>query len=118
MTITVNVGDENDESPDCTAWTQIVSLAEDTAASQSVATVSCPDGDVTSTNNVVTYSITSGNTDGYFDIDGSTGAITTSSSVNFDYETTTLYTLKIKALDSGTLAKSSTATVYVSIDRK
>ena len=66
-------------------------IPDDTAIGESVGTVSAthPDGDT------VSYSITSGNEDGKFGIDDSTGAITVSGTL--DYSTTKSYTLIVKA---------------------
>ena len=70
-----------------------------------VGTVSAtdPDGDT------VTYSITDGNGDGHFALDGSTGAITVAAEL--DYETTASYTLTVTADD----LKGGTATATVTI---
>ena len=80
-------------------------VSEDAAGDDAVGTVSAtdPDGDT------VTYSITDGNGDSHFTLDGSAGAITVAAEL--DYETTASYTLTVTADD----LKGGTATATVTI---
>ena len=73
--------------------TSTTSIGENISSSSDVVTMSATDPN----NDSLTYSITSGNDDGKFTINSSTGAITTAAGL--DYETTTSYTLKIAVSD-------------------
>ena len=86
--LTVNINDVND-APIITNLDNITSLPEDTAGGASVYHVTAEDQD----GDPVTYSITSIPDEAVFQIDSSTGKITTSPS--FDFETTSEYTLKV-----------------------
>ena len=70
-------------------------VAEDAAPGHTVGTVSATDPDIGDT---LAYSITAGNEEGKFDIDGGAGAITVA--VPLDYETGDSYTLTVQADDS------------------
>ena len=83
------------------------SIAEDAATGAAVGTVSATDDDDDS----LTYTIESGNGDGKFAIDGSSGAITTAAAL--DHETTPSYTLSVQADDGN--GGTATATVSVSV---
>ena len=83
------------------------SVAEDAATGAAVGTVSATDAD----NDGITYTIESGNGDGKFAIDGSTGAITTAGAL--DHETTPSYTLTVQADDGE--GGTDTATVNVTV---
>ena len=84
------------------------SIAEDAATDAAVGTVAATDADEGDT---VTYSITAGNGDGHFAIDGSSGAISVAGTL--DYETTTAYSLTVQASDGA--GGTSTATVAISV---
>ena len=84
-------------------------VSEDAATDTAVGTVSASDPD---DGDSVTYSITAGNGDGKFSIDGSGGGITVAGSL--DYETTSSYTLTVQASD-GKAGGTSTATVKISV---
>ena len=84
-------------------------VSEDAATGTAVGTVSATDPD---DGDSVTYSITAGNGDGKFSIDGSGGGITVAGSL--DYETTSSYTLTVQASD-GKADGASTATVEISV---
>ena len=60
----------------------------------------------------LTYSITAGNGDGIFAIDGSSGQITVVDNTNLDYETTQQYVLTIQATDG---ANTDTAAVTIDV---
>ena len=86
--ITVNINDVND-APVITSLDNTTSLPEDTAGGTTVYHVSTEDQDGDS----VTYSMTSTPDQAVFQIDSSTGKITTL--LNFDFETTAEYTLQV-----------------------
>ncbi len=83
------------------------SIAEDAAVGAAVGSVSATDAD----NDSQTYSITTGNGDGVFAIDGGSGAITTAGAL--DHETTPSYTLTVQADDGN--GGTATATVNVTV---
>ena len=70
------------------------SASEGAFVGDAVGTVSATDPD---TSDTVTYSITAGNGDGKFAIDGSTGEVTMAAAL--DYETVSSYTLTVEASD-------------------
>ena len=82
------------------------SVAEDAAIETEVGVVSADDPQ----DDTVAYSITEGNDDGKFAIDGSTGAITVAAAL--DHETTASYTLKVQASDG---TNAATATVEIAV---
>ncbi len=82
------------------------SVREDASTGDAVGSVSATDADAGDT---VTYSITAGNADGKFAVNGSTGAITVAGAL--DYETTASYTLTAQAADGN----GGTTTVSVAI---
>ena len=105
LTLTVNVGDVNDETPafvvaDNTNGLEYApTIREDHAIGSEVARVQATDDDGTAPNNAVRYEITGGNTGNVFRIDAVTGVITLRSAL--DFETDTSYTLEITASDGG-----------------
>ena len=84
------------------------SVAEDAALEHVVGTVSATDQDADDT---VTYSITGGNSDGKFDIDGGTGDVSVAGEL--DHETDDSYTLTVQADDSN--GGTDTATVNITV---
>ena len=108
-TITINITDIN-ESP--VISDQAFSLAEDAAKGAIVGTVAAsdPEGDTLS------YSIESGNTEGVFAIDSSSGEITVVGTL--DRETTPSYSLRVavtEVTDDGTTGLSSAATITINV---
>ena len=83
-------------------------IAEDAAVDDEVGTVSATDPDADDT---LTYSITAGNDDDKFAIDGSTGAITVATEL--DYETTASYTLTVETSDDHGATTTATVTITV-----
>ena len=65
--------------------------------------------------NSVIFNITSGNTDGVFAINQSTGVITVADSSTVDFETTASYTLTVTVSDDAGATIDSMATVTVSV---
>ena len=63
----------------------------------------------------LTYSILSGNTNGAFAINASTGILTVANSTILNYEVTPTFPLIIKVLDDGTPNLSSQATITVTL---
>ena len=83
-------------------------VAEDASVGDAVGTVTATDPDEGDT---VTYSITTGNEAGKFDIVDSTGAITVAG--DLDYETTASYTLTVEAGDGNGGSAEVTVTISV-----
>ena len=111
-TLTVTVTDVNDNDPVCSPTNYYQTVAENAATGTTVETVLCTDQD--SSTPVLAYSITGGNSDGKFDIDAASGVVTIAA--NLDYETTTQYTLVVKASDQGTTPRTATAVITVMVD--
>ena len=109
-TATVNVAvtdvDEN-SAPSFGSATFGFSVAEDAATGAAVGNVSATDAD----DDTLTYTITAGNEDGAFAIDGGTGAITTAGAL--DYETDAAYTLTVQADDGN--GGTANAAVYITL---
>lgn len=104
-TVSVTITDVNDNAPVCTRSLYTGTISENAALLTPVATVQCTDADLT-IGNIVTYSITSGQTE--FNIDPNSGQISTKEFL--DIETTASYTLIVEASD-GSLTSSATVTV-------
>jgi VCBS repeat-containing protein len=85
-------------------------VAENTAGGTSVGTVAASDPDA---GDHLTYSITAGNTGGAFAINSTTGAITVANPAALDYETHPTFTLTVEVTDSGTPARTASATVTI-----
>lgn len=64
-------------------------------------------------NQALTYTISSGNDDGLFEIDSNTGEITTTALLNF--EDVSSYSLGITVTDSGTTPLTSTETIVINV---
>ena len=94
-------------APEFASASYDMSIAEDAATGSAVGSVSATDAD----NHSLTYSITAGNADGKFAIDGGTGPITTAGAL--DYETDNSYTLTVQADDDN--GGTDTATVNISV---
>ena len=96
------------DQPVFTSSTYSFTVSEDAEVYASVGTTSATDED---TSDTVSYSITTGNGDGKFDIDSSTGEITVAELL--DFETTSSYTLTIQASDGN--GGTGTATVTITV---
>ena len=104
--ITVTDVDEN-SPPEFGSASYAFSIAEDAAVGDAVGSVSATDGDSDS----LTYTITAGNEDGKFAINGSTGAVTVAG--DLDQETTASYILTVKADDGN--GGTTMATVDITV---
>ena len=89
------------------------SIAENTLKGTSVGTLTFSDPDRLSPNNTLSFSILSGNGNGFFSI-SSTGELSVAKD-GLDFETTESYTLKVLLSDAGSPILSDTATVKISI---
>ncbi|WP_052430539.1 cadherin domain-containing protein [Hymenobacter sp. DG25B] len=104
---TIAVNDAN-EAPVMTANT--FNVAEGTANGVTVGTLSATDPDA---NQLLTYSITGGNTNNAFIIVGD--ALEVNNSAALDYATTPSFSLTVQATDSGNPALSASATITVNV---
>ncbi|MCG6154527.1 cadherin domain-containing protein [Rubinisphaera margarita] len=86
-------------------------IDENTAAGSVVGTVNGSDPDV---DDVVTYSIISGNDNGAFTIDPQTGVITVASAAALDYETQSVFNLVVQVEDL--CLETATADITVSLN--
>ena len=100
--------DECSQPPTFDAASYSFKVSEDAAAGTQAGTVSATDPDEGDT---LTYSIVSGNEGGKFAIDGSTGVITVSGTL--DYETASSYTLTVQASDGKGGMARATVTIGV-----
>ncbi len=105
--ITVEVTDAN-EAPTIAA--QTFSVAEDLAAGGNIGAVQASDRDISDT---LTYRIISGNTDGLFAIDASTGVIMLASDKSLDLNSARSHQLTVEIRDTGGLTASARVTVEV-----
>ena len=94
-------------APEFGSATYSFSIADDAATGAAVGSVSATDAD----DDGLTYSIETGNGEGKFAMDGSSGAITTAGAL--DHETTASYALTVQADDGN--GGTATATVNVSV---
>ena len=122
QTITVRIGDVNDNLPVFDESAYAASIDETLAPGAPVISVRATDADGTADNSNVIYSITAGNTGDVFHINESTGEITVAAGAELDFETTPSYTLTIGARDgldaSGTddTVVDTTTTVTITIN--
>ena len=122
LTLTVNVGDVNDNPPIFTPGQTITATIPETqtAADGTILRITADDDDATAPNNAVRYDITGGTGMGLFYIDENTGDIRVADDVVLNYDTdpaTTEYTLTITARDGGdnppadALTRTTTVTI-------
>ena len=106
-TITVNIIDENDETPEVTQET--INLPEDTELG-AVYNVTASDADINEAFKVLEYSIASGNDENKFNINAETGEISLIETL--DFESITLYYLEINVSDG---VNTGTGTITVNV---
>ena len=112
-TSTVLVINENDNSPIFTMDRYTASVTEGSSTGTPVVSVMADDAD-TGTLGVVSYSITSGNSNNDFAIDSTSGEITVNG--DLDREVISEYTLTIRAQDGGNPARSDISTVVITVN--
>ena len=89
------------------------SIAENSNKGTSVGTLTFSDPDKLSPNNTLSFSILSGNGDGFFSV-SSAGKISVAKT-GLDFEKVSNYTLTIRIADAGSPSLSDTATIEISI---
>ena len=104
LRLTVNVGDVNDNAPIFTVGQDVAATIPEsqTAADGTILSITADDADGTAANRNVIYSIESGDPDGLFFIDPSSGDLRVADGATLNYDTdpaTTSYTLMIGASD-------------------
>ena len=104
--VTINVTNAN-EAPVVTAQTTAFTVAEDATNGTAVGTVAATDPE----NDRLTFTITEGNTNSAFAINASSGVITVAGTL--DRETTSTYTLTVRASDDESLSGTANFTVNV-----
>ncbi|WP_461537953.1 tandem-95 repeat protein [Spongorhabdus nitratireducens] len=97
VNLVVNLADINDEAPNVSLSSNVVN--ENSPEGTVLGQVTGADPDTTG--ETLSYAISSGNDEGYFAIDSSTGQVTLTAagSANFDYETATSHTVYVTASD-------------------
>ncbi len=109
-TVVITVTDANDTAPVITA-SQSFNVSEAAGNGASVGTVAATDADTTGS--LTGWTIVSGNGDGVFQIDSSTGAITIADNTNLDREVTGSYVLGVQVGDG--VNTSATETVAITV---
>ncbi|XP_030047622.1 protocadherin Fat 4 [Microcaecilia unicolor] len=111
-TLSIDVLDENDNTPSFPKATFLVDVLENMRIGELVSSVTATDSD-SGDNADLHYSITGTNSHGTFSISPTTGSIFLAKKL--DFETQSLYKLNITAKDSGQPPRSSTASVVIHV---
>ena len=117
MQLIVQITDYNDNSPGFTTQVSPQNVSEGASVGDVVFQVGATDADL-GTNADVSYSITAGNSDDLFEIDGETGEIKVKKSLDLegnDPPQYLNYTLTIEARDGGIPTQTTTMDVNISI---
>ena len=99
QTITISLGDANDNMPTIRLQMLTTISESHTNADGAVFTVTSSDADGSPENSNVIYSIVQGNRGNVFDIDASTGVITVVDGASLDYDSLPIYQLTIGVRD-------------------
>ncbi|XP_062429972.1 protocadherin Fat 4 [Rhea pennata] len=111
-TLSIDVLDENDNSPSFPKSTLLVDVLENMRVGELVSSVTATDSD-SGDNADLHYSITGTNNHGTFSISPNTGSIFLAKKL--DFETQSLYKLNITAKDHGRPPRSSTMSVVIHV---
>uniref|UniRef100_A0A8C0GHF4 Cadherin domain-containing protein n=1 Tax=Chelonoidis abingdonii TaxID=106734 RepID=A0A8C0GHF4_CHEAB len=111
-TLSIEVLDENDNSPSFPKSTLLVDVLENMRLGELVSSVTATDSD-SGDNADLHYSITGTNNHGTFSISPNTGSIFLAKKL--DFETQSLYKLNITAKDQGRPPRSSTMSVVIHV---
>ncbi|HUW06647.1 MAG TPA: cadherin domain-containing protein, partial [Williamwhitmania sp.] len=112
QSVTISLNDLNDVAP-VIAANQLFPVAELAANGTVVGTISATDGDVTPTTTFQSWTIVSGNTDGAFSLDASTGELTVANSAALDHNTNPIFSLSVSVSDGVNTSAAQTVTVTV-----
>ena len=112
-TVVVQVLDANDNSPVFERSLYFVQVSEDSPVNYEVLPIHCNDAD-SGQNQVVTYTITSGNDDGKFALDTATGQITLASTLDYDLETQ-MYELQVQCRERADPYQTDQALVMIEV---
>ena len=111
-TVTVNINDTNDEAPVINSTSY--DLAESASAGTSLGTLAATDPDTGLTTNYSAWTITSGNSDGVFALDPTTGALTVADTTSLDYDNgAQSYDLLVTVSDGANTSAEQTITVNI-----
>jgi len=110
--VTINLNDLNDVAPVVTA-AQVFYVAEQSPNGTPVGTVLATDGDVTATT-FQNWTITAGNSSGYFAINSSSGAITVVDNTGLNSAVNPSFTLTLTVSDGTNTSSSQTVSIIVS----
>ena len=111
-TVTVVVGDVNDNAPVFSKAVYKADVKEGSSGGDFVILVTAHDAD-SLPNAMITYNITSGNTDNIFAIDPSNGIVTVAGTINHEQNST--HTLVITAVDSENPQLSNNTSVVITV---
>ena len=111
--LTITVTPENDMTPVFVNASPTFNLAENSAVGMIVGSVTATDGDIPT--QTLTYSITSGNTEGAFAIDPATGEITVADSSLLDFETQISFTFTVQVTDNAPIARTADAIIVINL---
>ncbi|VDH91736.1 Hypothetical predicted protein, partial [Mytilus galloprovincialis] len=112
--IDINFQDVNDNVPEFTNQTFIMTVVENADSGTHVGTVSATDKDGTPTNSKLTYYIDKGDRE-KFRMNGATGDITVDHGAKIDREEYTMYNITVLAIDRGTPSLNSSALLFINI---
>ena len=111
-TVTVNINDTNDEAPVITSASY--NLAENASATDLVGTLAATDPDTGLATTLQDWTITSGNTDGIFALNSTTGALTVADTTDLDYDVgAQSYSLLVTVSDGTNTSAEQTITVNI-----
>ncbi|XP_028399925.1 cadherin EGF LAG seven-pass G-type receptor 1-like [Dendronephthya gigantea] len=108
--VQVTVADKNDNIPKFISLLNVTAVAEDATPGTVVVTIKALDEDV-STNAEVRYQIMSGNINDTFHLNGTSGVLTTTKSL--DRETISQYNLVVNATDSGGMSQTDVVIITI-----
>ena len=111
MQILIKVEDDNDNAPIFYPPVYESKIPENTNAGEFVIAVSASDAD-SGQNGNITYAIIEGNEQGHFEIDATTGIITTTD-IQLDFEIHRIIRLQVSATDGGKHRKTNEASVTI-----
>ena len=112
-TLTITVTDANDNDPVFSPNVYSANVDENAADGYTVTTVTATDADTLAAGGTVSYSLVSGNTNNVFRVDATGGHVIVDDNTFLDYETTTSFSLLVRAGDGGGRTADATVTVTV-----